>query len=229
MQILIVSPESDIQAELELIAAAGQNTPKILNSLVSTREVISEIASGRYNAVHFAAHGSNNALLMSDGYIDDMELQQAFELAAKKGMPIDITVLNACNSITSALKIYSSMKGGPSYVVAWRDKVEDSAAQFFAVRFWRSLALDGEDVKSAFDNAQDALLREFPNAEPPMLLNGIKAVINELTREVARQNELIEKLQNPKPDWYSRMIPISLVGMTFIILLLSVAIMRGGI
>ena len=125
MKILIVSPKSDIQADSELIAAAGENRPTILNDIVSGREVINAIASGKYNAVHFAAHGNQNALEMTDGLIDDMQLQAAFESAARNGVPVDVVVFNACRSIGPALRVYSSTKGGPSFVVAWRHDVGD--------------------------------------------------------------------------------------------------------
>jgi len=190
MRILIVAPEGGLDTVGELYEAAGGNRPEFLTGTVTVREVQGHIASGAYDAVHFAGHGTREALQMSDGYLDMEQLESALSAADRTGHPVKIVVLNACASIRNAVAIYGIAVGGPSFVIGWRQaELPDRYAKEFAMRFWQAMRYDNEDVHQAFDSAVYALRALDPTAEVPLLLNGriddlrnaMRALTHELT------------------------------------------------
>lgn len=172
MRILIVAPESELNTHVDLIAAMGGNLATPLHGVVPMREVLNEIASGQYDAIHFASHGTSNALATSDGMIDEEQLQIAIKKSSDNGRQVRLVFLNACQSITTGIYIHSPREGSPSFVIGWRTDVKDTVANMFATRFYSALAMNGEDVHDAFDSGVYAIKRAYPDVEVPLLLNG---------------------------------------------------------
>ena len=183
VRILVVNPHAgDGDMTADVFAAAGENRPTILSGVVTRREVIREIASGQYDAVHFAAHGDADALAMSNGMLDYDQLEGALTAAALKGKRLNVLVLNACNSINSAVALYS-LKYGPGHVISWRYDVRNDAAVLFAERFYSGLSLMG-DIHRAYELACNAV--ERLGVELPLLLNGRTTVLERMLAEISR-------------------------------------------
>lgn len=201
MKILIVAPDSDLNTHVDLVAAMGGNIATSLHGVVPVREVLNQIASGSYDAVHFASHGDRNALLMSDGMIDEEQLGNAIKQSARSGRQIKMIFLNACQSITAGVYIHSPAEGSPSFVICWRTDVRDDVAQAFAVRFYEALGINGEDVHDAFDSGVYAIRRVYPDVEPPLLLNGriqdLRVAMNDM---IIRFTSLEKELQKAKSE-----------------------------
>lgn len=183
MRILIVTPDSELRTNIELVAAATNNRPTILDRRVNTREVLGHIQSGEYEAIHFGAHGNEEALMMSDGPLHEADLEQAFDIAFRKGSPVRIVLLNACRSISTAARLHTMGVAGPGYVIGWRDEVEDEAASAFAAHFWRNIRPSGP-VHEVFEAAAEVMRSEFPDQEDPILINGVKAQLIEVNRRL---------------------------------------------
>lgn len=207
MKILIIAPDSDLNTHVDLIAAMGGNTATSLHGIVPVREVLNAIASGQYDAIHFASHGEKDALLMSDGMIDEEQLETAIKRSADTGSQIKMVFLNACQSITAGIYIHSPREGSPSFVIGWRTDVKDEVAGAFAVRFYQALSANGEDVHDAFDSGVYAVRRTYPDAEIPLLLNGriqdLRIAMNDM---IVRFSSLEKELQKERTQ--TRIVPI---------------------
>lgn len=216
MRILIVAPESELNTHVDLIAAMGGNLATPLHGVVPVREVLNEIASGQYDAIHFASHGMSDALAMSDGMIDEEQLQNAIRKSSDNGKQIKLVVLNACQSITAGIYIHSPREGSPSFVVGWRTDVTDAVANLFAERFYRALQMNGEDVHDAFDSGVYAIKRSFPDVEVPLLLNGrlhdLRIAMNDM---IVRFTSLEKELQQSRKT--SRTVPLWMFGLMVLI------------
>jgi len=183
MKVLIVAPFSDLATLTELISAAGQNTPTILNGTVTHRELLATLKTAEFDIVHFAGHGETMTLEMSDGLLSiDM-------LASAISKHPTLVFLNACKSLPAAAAMYSY---GTGYAIGWRDDVPDRIAEEFAVVFYRTLALNGGQIRKAFDTAEDGIQRSHPGAEMPTLLNGrMTSIVRELEDFKERQRLLM--------------------------------------
>lgn len=163
MSTLIIAPKTNINNVADWVASANGRTLTVLNDMVTVREVLHEIASGRYRIIHFATHGCTTALQMSDGIIPDHSLEDALRVAAGK---VDLVILGACNSIPIGAMLYRS---GVPRVLSWRSEVSDRIAGLWATSFYRSLQMSG-DIWDASQTASEAVRRE--GEEPPIYLNG---------------------------------------------------------
>ncbi len=192
MRILIVSPDSDLETDAEIVASASDKQPYILNGFVTRREVLREIEAGKYYAVHFGGHGDARSLWVTDGRLGDGEMTLAFERSSRAGRPVQVVLLNSCRSISAAARLHSLGAGAPAFVIGWRHDVGDEEATIFASVFWRSLT-PGADVHGVFDAAVDTLYDEFPHCEPPILINGLRAVLQEVALELRSVKEEQER------------------------------------
>lgn len=199
MRILIVTPGSDLSVSAELVAAASNNQPVVLGGIVTAREVLRHISSGDYDAIHIGSHGDENSLQMSDGELHDSDIEFAFEAAAARGKPVRIVLLNSCDSVAAAARLHRMGVGGPGYVIGWAYTVPDDVAQVFAVNFWRNLH-DSSDVHQVFDAAVRSSRSEIPDFVAPVLINGIRAVVQELTREVKGLRQINDGLHEKAID-----------------------------
>jgi hypothetical protein len=183
MRLLVVAPGSNLQVNVEIIAAAANARTTTLNGHVPKRELLGHIESGDYDGIHFAAHGTPYSVQMSDETVYDSELQSAFDIAARKGKPVRIVLLNTCRSLPLAIRFHSMGTSSPRYVIGWRDDVEDEVAGEFAKAFW-SKAYPDCDVHQTFDLAIDEIRHRFPAHELPNLINGMRTVIQDLIEQV---------------------------------------------
>jgi hypothetical protein len=164
MKLLIVAPESSIDAVAELIAAVGAGRADILYGIVPGREVIQRIRAGSYTALLIVAHGNRDALAMSDGLLNAALLEEAIRSAGG----LRLVMLAACESIGPAAEIYI---GGVSYAIGWAGQVDDDVARAYGVTFWNSYKLS-RDPHAAHANGLDAVAMVDPHHHPPILLNG---------------------------------------------------------
>ncbi len=183
MRILIVAPLADLSTLTELISAVGNNLPTILNGTVTHRELLATLKTAEFDIVHFAGHGASMTLEMSDGPLS-IDL-----LASAIAKHPALVFLNACESLPAAAAMYSY---GTGYAIGWRDGVPDVVAEEFGVVFYRTLALNGGQIRKAFDTAEDAVTRTHPGAELPTLLNGrMTSIMQELQEFKERQKLLM--------------------------------------
>lgn len=181
MSTLIIAPRSNINNLADWVASANGRTLTVLNGMVTVREVLAEIASGRYRIIHFATHGCTTALEVSDGVIPDHSLEDALRVAAGK---IDLVILGACNSIAIGAMLYRS---GVPRVLSWRTEVDDRIAGVWANAFYRSLQMSN-DIWDATVTASEAVRRE--GAEPPIYLNGRLVKLEEQIQVLEKHNQI---------------------------------------
>jgi hypothetical protein len=201
MRILIVVPDSDLLTHAELVSSASENRPTILSGLVTTREVISHIETGEYDAIHFGGHSNSSSLKMSDGMLHFTELEYAFDSAAQSGKPVRLCLLNGCRSIANAARLHRMGNGGPGYVIGWASDIDDVVASYFAVHFWRNMHVSS-DVHAVFSGAVAALRDKYASLyddfEPPILINGSRAMLQLMTVRLddmtAKNDELSRNL-----------------------------------
>jgi hypothetical protein len=178
--VLVLAPASELKNVAEIVAAANGMRVTVLDGLVSGREMLREIASGRHQVVFFAGHGDDSYLMMSDGRLADEYLRQALSNAS-----VEIVVLNSCRSISAAAALYRA--GVAPRVVGWPDVMSDAGAVAWARAFFRSLAL-GADYWEAYASAVELLRAQFAEDRPPELLNGRISLLE--TRVAAIQADL---------------------------------------
>lgn len=167
MRVLVIAPDAQLQNVEDWVASASGNWLTVLNHTVSVREALSAIASGNYQIVHFATHGSETVLAVSDGVIPGHLLENALRAAGC----IELVVLGACKSVQIGASLY---KAGVPRVLSWRDLVADRAATEWARAFYQSLRMT-ENIWEATETAADAV--RAIGQEPPIYLNGRLTVL----------------------------------------------------
>lgn len=176
MSTLVVAPASNINNLADWVASANGRQLTVLNGMVSVREVLAAIASGRYRIIHFATHGCETALTVSDGEIPDHLLEDALRHAGH----VELVIIGACSSIPVGARLY--MAGVPR-VLSWRTEVDDRAAVEWAKTFYSSLGMSG-DIWDAQVTAGEAVRRL--GYEPPIFLNGRMAKLEAELSEMRR-------------------------------------------
>lgn len=168
MKILIVAPETDLEIEKELFRAATGFRPTFLTGTVTKSHVLNEIRTGNYDIIHFAGHGEEHYVKMSDGPIE----QDVLERAIEKAGDVKIVFLNSCSSMHSVAEIYNNTD--VSYAIGWPKDVPNEYASFWAVVFYEALSMDHNDVAGAAKTASDAFLKTYKmkSHEIPVVLNG---------------------------------------------------------
>jgi len=189
-RLLIVVPtyqegvaQLDTVSEVFTAASANNLKPTILHGQVGKREFLSHVASGDYDAIHFATHGDTYAVHLSDEVVYESEIENAFAQAERKGRSIQVVILNGCKSIILALRLHGMGEGAPRYVIGWRDDVTDEVGNAFAAAFWAKVYKDA-DMHTVFERAEDEMVQRFPEHERPVLVNGMKAIIVSLTEHI---------------------------------------------
>lgn len=163
MRMLIVAPDMGLATLQELLEAMSGRQPVVLAGTVAGREVLAQIASGTYEGLHFATHGGRQALMASDGLVEEELLVQAVRTAGT----VSLAVLNTCHSVHTAALLHRS---GVADALAWRQEVADPAAAAWAVAFYRHLRLGG-DVEDAYRAATEVLQRRYPEEEVPIWIS----------------------------------------------------------
>lgn len=169
--ILIIAPDSNLNTVADLLAAAQGFRVNVLRGYVTGREALKEIASGRYQVVHFAGHGCVDSLQVSDGPLDDEYLEMALRSSA-----VELVLLNTCASVAMAAKLYRA--GVAPRVIGWRIDVGDSVAVAWAAAFYAALAL-GADYWEAYLHSAEVMRTRVPDFEQPVFLNGRIALLEQ--------------------------------------------------
>jgi len=169
--ILLIAPDSDLNTVADLLAAAQGFRVNVLRGYVTGREALKEIASSRYQIVHFAGHGCVDSLQASDGPIDDEYLEMALRSSA-----VELVLLNTCASVVIAAGLYRA--GVVPRAIGWRIEVGDQTAIDWAVAFYSALAL-GADYWEAYLHSAEIMRARTPNFEPPVFLNGRIALLEQ--------------------------------------------------
>ena len=179
MRILVVASQSKLQTVEDWMSSMNGNQVTVLDGLVTGREVLQSIASGGYQVVHFAGHGCEDAIEVSDGVIPKHLLEDAFRAART----VELVILGACRSIGVGALLY--MAGVPR-VLSWRADVDDQIAGTWARAFYSSLRLTG-DIWDATQTASAAVLRI--GAEPPIYLNGRMALLETEVKRLQKRTK----------------------------------------
>lgn len=162
--VLVVAPgDQGLNVERDLMAAGSGVALTPLVGTVSRREVLAEIASGRYSIVHMAGHGTHTGFTVSDGEISGHLLKQA--IAAGN---VGLLVFNFCASVPLAAAVHGQ---GVAKVISWRDAPGDEQAGRWSQWFYRSYGICG-DVWSAFQASVEIFEDRYPGTETPIWLNG---------------------------------------------------------
>lgn len=186
MRVIVVAPDMQLANVEDWVSSASGNEITVLNRTVVVREVLNCIANGRFQIIHFATHGSHDALAMSDGLIPARSLEDALRAAGS----VEMVILGSCRSVGVGAVLYH---GGVPRVLSWRDDVNDQIAGLWAREFYQSLRMSG-DLFDATQTAGEAVRRE--GAEPPIYLNG----------RMVKLEAQIKDLQQPRgiagvPTW----------------------------
>ena len=182
LMLVAVPASAGLKLDQDLRSAVEGVRARVLDGVVSRRELLGEIASGKYRIVHLGGHGARNGFQVSDGVVIAEMLRQA--LAAGS---VDLVVLNWCASVTLAAAVHGS---GAAKVISWRDDVPDEHAGAWARWFYLALGMHDGDIWSAYQSSVEAFQETYPGAEYPIWLNGRLAAISvELARLKANQDE----------------------------------------
>lgn len=186
--LLIGNPNGDLlaaDAEVEDLLDLMETAPQAVRAEFLCREhatkvrVLSALASGEYELIHFACHARPGALQLADGWLESTEIQ-----AVLRGRPL--VVLNACSSSRAraeladvqtrddlpfaAQQVHSLAQafligGAPIFLgAAW--PVDDVEIRRLAVEFYRAL-LGGHTLGSSLRHARLHSQRRAAQARQP--------------------------------------------------------------
>lgn len=182
-RVLIIAPEMGLEVHDEVYQAASGFAPRILHGTVTRAQALDQIASGKYDVIHFATHGQEHVLRLSDGVLEEEMLEHAVRRAAS----VKLIFLNACRSAHTAVEVYNH--SDVSFSIGWPVDVADDAALAWARLFYEALQIDPADVRRAADVANDSLTRSHridPN-QLPLVLNGRALALLEENRRLRAQ------------------------------------------
>jgi len=101
--------------------------------------------------VHFSGHGNSRGIAMDGGGGKRVKTKfVSFDLLARAlaatDTPVEVVVLNACDSASARTKLLSTAKA----IIGMEDSVTDVAAIAFATKFYGAIA-SGQSLQSAYD------------------------------------------------------------------------------
>jgi hypothetical protein len=202
MRLLIIAPFSDLETHSEVMDAVGPSNTEILHGSISVKQVLEVIATGEFEALHFAGHGERQSLTFTDGNLDSALLADAI----RRHGNVTLCLLNSCQSVGVALACYSA---GSVYAIGWQDDVGDSVANTFAFAFWSSYKMNG-NIVDAYKTGRESVIWGHAGSQTPALLNGrtreAMNTIESLTREISK----------------ARYVTVGLFGITTFLLLLLI-------
>jgi hypothetical protein len=191
MKILVVAPESrGINPIQEVSAISWGGEVRVLSGVVSRRDLESALLSEKWDVVHFAQHGDDYVLELSDGAVTLEWLVRRLRAVADH---LKLIFLNTCNSALMGVAIHN-MLGVP--VIAFDGEVSDSIASRFAQDVYGSLR-SGATVAVAFEEALGSIQRIFPDHQVrPVLVNGNHDIcITDLSRRIDKMEKEIEEIR----------------------------------
>lgn len=194
-RILIIAPDVGLDTKEEIINIASGFEPTILWGTVTRQRALVEIASGKYDIIHFATHGKEHVLKMSDGIIEGDLLEHAIGKAEN----VRALFLNACRSMHTSAEVYNATH--INYSIGWPSDVGNDVAQTWARLFFEALRIDPTSVKKAAEIANDAIVKSYhvDSDELPVVLNGRVNTILEENRRL--QAELARAGMVRVPTW----------------------------
>lgn len=179
---LVMTPASNLQNLVDIIAAANGMRLDVLDGLVPAREMLRRIGRGEHEVVFFGGHGDDDSIIASDEALDENLLRQALREASARRL--QIVILNSCYSLSVAAMLYRA--GVAPRVIGWPGQVADEVAIFWAKTFFRMLAME-MDYWEAFASSVEALNRRYPAQQPPELLNGRISLLEQQVIAIQRQ------------------------------------------
>lgn len=216
-RILIVAPDMGLDTTPDIVSAASDFSPKILNGTVTVAQVLDHISRGGYQVLHFATHGRAHVLQMSDGIMEEDMLEQAIRASGT----VRVLFLNACRSIHITAEVYNNT--GLVFGIGWPGDATDRLAGEWARLFYRALAMDPLRAKRAAEVANASLLKghDVPAGDLPVVLNGRVVAMRE---EVERlQAEMANPWAIPVPYWV-----VAVNGAVLVLLVLAVLVLSVG-
>ena len=170
LTLVAVPASAGLKLDQDLLSALDGSRARVLAGVVSRRELLAEIASGRYRVVHLGGHGQRSGFLVSDGVVSGEMLRQALAAGG-----VELVVLNWCASIPLAAAVHGQ---GAAKVISWRADVPDEQAGAWARWFYLALAMQRGDIWGAYQSSVEAFDDAYPAAEHPIWLNGRLATIS---------------------------------------------------
>lgn len=206
-RVLIISPDMGLDVQDEIINAASGFAPKILAGTVTRQRALEEIASGRYDVIHFITHGKEHVLEVSDGIIEEDMLEHAVCTANN----VKVLFLNACRSAHAATTVYNNTN--VAYSIGWPDDVENRVALTWARLFFEALRMAPEDIKRAVTTANEAVVKSY-RIDPdrlPLVLNGrahqmmeenerLRKEVEEARQQAVETQRLVAELAHTRED-----------------------------
>jgi CHAT domain len=147
MRILLIAPDyaklllPNFSTELEEIGRKHQITA--ITGKVDHKRLLIVTTGQKFDAVHFACHGDDDALLLSKGHM--LNKEQLGQMV--RHVRANLVFLNACRS--AALATYLSDLGVP-VVAAWTKSVLDADGARTAIYFYDELA-ENPDLRAAYN------------------------------------------------------------------------------
>jgi CHAT domain-containing protein len=136
-----------------------------------------QISAGDYSIVHIATHGQfqsdyqRSFLLAYDGVITMDQLEAVVRGQGKKGKPLDLLVLSACETAAgdelAALGLAGvAVKAGARSAVASLWRINDEATSLLIADFYRELKNPRRTKAEALQNAQITLINSVRFRHP---------------------------------------------------------------
>jgi|GEM_PF-2020041 len=187
ISILLVTANADGQLKTEqehgelddVLAESGHGDRFTLVACPAAqpRRLLRKLHAVRPRIVHFAGHGTRNALVLMDDVTGTALLPSAVieELFRLLDEHVECVVLNACYSEGTALRIARHIP----FVIGMNDAIHDTAARGFAVGFYEALAA-GRPIDKAFEFGRVRIgLERQPGMSTPVLFRNGRQVEDE--------------------------------------------------
>jgi len=145
-------------------------------------DVLNALNDQKPHVMHFSGHSGRGLLEFDDGKVTEPEgtlvsLGQMARALGATEQPVQLVVLNACNTLEGAEVLLESV----AVVIATTRSITDLAATVFASRFYAAVAA-GQSVRHALDQATFAI---------DVLAGGEGDVIESLVRDDVDLDELV--------------------------------------
>lgn len=146
INLLLVAPASDlpeVRSEVQNLINLDRVRVRVVQRPCTGMAVLDAIDRyGRFDAVHFAAHGGEAGVALDDGLWPGASLVQMVELAAS-----EIIYLSTCDSVALAKRITQETSAD---CIATLAEQGDRRAAELATSFWRTVASVVEHPVTAY-------------------------------------------------------------------------------
>lgn len=164
--VLFVAPASNLQNSREILRAAQGLQITVCDGVVDREKLSQYLYGTQYDIIHFASHGDQSVLQLSDGQIEVADLLIMLERQCK----LQCVVITACISTRVASEIHNHMH---LPTIACQIEIGDEAALAFTERFYRAFRMTNGDIHRAVDVGRATLQKDHPKfADAVFLING---------------------------------------------------------